>query len=393
MVVERAHGAPSPPKGPRRPGEIVQFPRRNILQRVWDTIRHYPGRSALAALTGAAAGAGVYEAEQAALNWMSGRAVASDTSKPSQQKTVDENNNQFVAPIATETAAPKAIPKPADTATAPLTKTTTPAPTETPAPYEPPKPAEEKTFSNGATEKYDMINERNAEKYLSFVSEEEEKKLLQQQPGKILFPFSPKGKFSIGTFQYQDGTKFIVIYCPEVYVSAPEDGNYLSYGGKGISKTTGDTNKNYQLTTMDVYGSNPKIEFDSTFTNSRATKKQGENLLKFSGAGSYNNGSYEISANRIDFRIVQVNVINPGRPVTLPDGRKVTMDRDEQWANATPDLTDLDKWVTKDGKIVVKRQRVTSNINPAEYKARMQENAQEKATQLVKDFLANKPQS
>ncbi len=295
-----------------------------------------------------------------------GRAMLGDADKHKISATEEIPGGQLPStPISEEvsgevvfTPIPKELPTPTAIKTPEPTATFIPAkPTEVlPAPAtEPLKPSHEQTFSTGAVEKYDLVTEKNFDQVFIKESKEEFKQTEKEQSDRLLFPFSPKGVFSISEFTGSSGYNTLQIYSSDCDVYAPIKGTVRlnitkQYSTIEITSSEKADDGSYLVTTFSA--NNPQLEL--TVAQGDQAKKSNK-LFHFSGSDpvAYNPGpgNYTAEKNQLSFKVERRTDLNPPIVTILPNGGKMTKKIDIKII--TPLLQDLDEWETKNGKFVV----------------------------------------
>ncbi|RJP47384.1 MAG: hypothetical protein C4584_00460 [Armatimonadetes bacterium] len=268
-----------------------------------------------------------------------------------------------------EVAGIQATPGTTPEATATATASPTEGPTATPEkkPYKAPKAKEERKLSGGKVEKEGMIDEENKLDHFELVSQEKAVELARKQPGRLLFPFSARGKFEAGILEYSNGKKEIVIYGNNIFVVAPKDGEYHatnSEGNAGVVARNNDSESSWESILLTTSSPDPVLRFVSVFGTeanihrredivySAVTRQMSEGLFSYNGAGALKGEGDSFEPNRLTFRITKTRVIDPGKPAVI-NGREVTWGRITEVEDLTPDL-DLKGWVvSEDGKRIV----------------------------------------
>lgn len=237
------------------------------------------------------------------------------------------------------------------TATKPATSTSTstatatkPALTPTPEPF---KPKEEKTFPNGVVEKYGMVTEQNSDTCFIRVTPEEFAQINKEQANLPLFPYSPSQEFNMGEMKGADGvTNQINIYSKGVTVRASIDGQF-NLSTMSVSSEKGSDGS---YSHAEVFANNPQID---PHTRDKQKVKKGDILFIFAGSDeiAFNPEMYKADANRLAFYYQKRVDLDPPRVEMLPGGGKKTTKIDI--SGQTPLLSQVDKWIHKNGKIVI----------------------------------------
>ncbi|MCL4387421.1 hypothetical protein M1307_03445 [Patescibacteria group bacterium] len=227
----------------------------------------------------------------------------------------------------------------------PPTPTVLPTPTATKVPEM--KPYETKTYSGTANTESKLLNESNISSFYSFVTKEEAQKLAREQDGKLLFPLSPKGQFSMGEYTMNwDGSKIIVAYSSNLDIIAPFDGTVeVSPNGVRVKSNKKGPDGSYYVATFGAYESNLEINLK---TGDQA--KTGEKMFKFLGSKPAKIDGDMAEANRFTFDIGRWLDYNP--PLIIPGGGTKT----REVTKITPSLLGKELLVLgKDGKPVIEQ--------------------------------------
>ncbi|HCE31285.1 MAG: Protein kinase [Candidatus Daviesbacteria bacterium GW2011_GWB1_39_5] len=271
--------------------------------------------------------------------------VKTATPTPSATPLVDKLD-AFIAKI-TETPTPTPTIE-----IKPYTPTVTPTigptkePTATPTKVSEMTPYDSKVYSGTGNSETKLVNESNISTFYSFVSQEEALRLAKEQPGKLLFPLSPKGSFDLGEYTMKrDGSKIIVAYTPNLDIIASFDGTIEVFPSFMLFKSNRkEADGSYHVVNFGV----DEASLESKLTTGNEIKL-GVNISKFLGRKPGKVDGDQAEANRFTFAVYKYLDYNP--PLVTSNGTKT-----REVIKITPPLSDKNMWVLKDGKPVIIRE-------------------------------------